>query len=63
MADVAERNMKGQFKYADRVNARFTAVIGEEEIAENRLTLKNMKTSEQKQISAEELIKELKVSE
>lgn len=59
MVDVAERNMKGQFKYADRVNARFTAVIGEEEIAENRLTLKNMKTSEQKQISEEDLIKEL----
>lgn len=60
MLDVAARNIKGQFKYADRIGARFTAVIGEDEIAQNRITLKDMRTSSQKQISFEELIDELK---
>ncbi len=59
LLDVASRNIKGQFKYADRMNARFTAVIGEDEIANNTITLKDMATFEQKQIAFEELMEEL----
>ena len=60
VVDVAERNLKGQFKYADRMKSRYTAVIGEDEIAANVLTLKNMKTSEQQQIPVEALVEVLK---
>ena len=60
MIDVAERNIKGQFKYADRLHSRFTAVIGDDEIARNKITLKDMKTSSQKQITFEELMDELR---
>lgn len=60
MIDVAERNIKGQFKYADRIHSRFTAVIGDDEIAQNKITLKDMKTSDQKQITFDELMDELK---
>ena len=59
MLDVAARNIKGQFKYADRLHSRFTAVIGDDELAQNKITLKDMKTSTQKQIAPEELIGEL----
>jgi histidyl-tRNA synthetase len=55
MLDIAERNLKGQFKYADRLSARFTAVIGDDEIKEHKFTIKDMKTSEQKQIDMDEL--------
>ena len=55
MSDIAERNVKGQFKYADRVNARYTVVIGEEEIRSGELTIKNMETGDQKKIRLEEL--------
>ncbi len=55
MLDVAARNIKGQFKYADRIGARFTAVIGDDEIARGEITLKDMRTSEQRQISLGEL--------
>lgn len=48
MIDVAERNMKGQFKYSDRVNSRFTATIGDDELASGCVSLKNMETGEQK---------------
>lgn len=59
MLDVAARNIKGQFKYSDRLHSRFTAVIGDDEIAQNKITLKDMETSTQKQIALEELIGEL----
>ena len=55
VTDVAERNLKGQFKYADRLNARFTAVIGDEELANGTVTLKDMSNSQQRIIAADEL--------
>lgn len=51
MIDVAERNVKGQFKYSDRVNSRFTATIGDDELASGCVSLKNMETGEQKLVS------------
>ena len=60
MLDVASRNIKGQFKYADKIHSRFTAVIGDDEIAQNKITLKDMEASTQKQIAFDELIDELK---
>lgn len=49
--DSMERNIKGQFKYADRVNANYTIVIGESEIEKGVLSLKNMKNAEQEEIA------------
>jgi len=48
-----------QFKYADQINAPFVCVLGETEIAENKVTLKNMKSGDQETISVEEAIKKL----
>ena len=39
-----------QFKYAAQINAPFVCVLGESELAENKVTLKNMKTGEQETI-------------
>lgn len=47
--------MKKQFKYADDKAIPFVAVIGESEMAENKVSLKNMKTSEQQTLSIQEL--------
>ncbi len=60
MTDVQERNLKGQFKYADRLNAGYTLVIGDDEIESGQFTLKNMKTSEQIKITADQLSEVLK---
>lgn len=49
--DVIGRNIKGQFKYADRLNAKYTIVIGDNELAAGQVSLKNMATSEQREIS------------
>lgn len=58
--DLMGRNMKGQFKYADRLNAKYTIVIGENEIKENQVTLKNMETSEQVQVAMDQIITKIK---
>jgi histidyl-tRNA synthetase len=50
-ADTAGRNMKGQFKYADRIGARYCVVLGEEELASREATVKNMETGEQRRVA------------
>ncbi|MEA5082006.1 MAG: histidine--tRNA ligase [Dysgonamonadaceae bacterium] len=47
--------LKKQMSYADTNKIPFVAIIGENEIAERKVTLKNMKTGEQLLVSVEEL--------
>lgn len=58
--DHLDRSVKAQFKYSDKINAKFTIVIGDDELENDSATLKNMKTSEQKVVKLSELVKELK---
>ena len=58
--DTLARNIKGQFKYADRLNAKYTVVIGDNEIAEGVVSLKNMAKSEQTQVKFEDLYDAIK---
>lgn len=44
-----------QFKYASQINAPFVCVLGETELAENKVTLKNMQSGEQETVSREEI--------
>ncbi|MCF6366178.1 MAG: histidine--tRNA ligase [Bacteroidales bacterium] len=48
--------MKKQMKYANNNKIPFVVLAGENEINENKFTLKNMETGEQKLVSAEEMI-------
>ncbi|HEX7814537.1 histidine--tRNA ligase, partial [Dyella sp.] len=50
-----------QFKYADRAGIRFVLVLGEDEIANNVVTVKDMRREDQFQVSRGELIKTLRV--
>ena len=47
--------MKKQMSYADNKNIPFVAIVGETEMQENKVMLKNMKTGEQKLVSLTEL--------
>lgn len=58
--DHLNRSVKAQFKYSDKLNSKFTVVIGDDEIENNTIILKNMNTSEQFSISLNDLVKELK---
>jgi histidyl-tRNA synthetase len=53
--------MKKQFDYANARNIPYVAIIGDNEIAENNVVLKNMLTGEQAKYSIEEVIKTISV--
>jgi len=54
------RSLKAQMKYADKIGAKYTLILGDSEIESGKAVIKNMKTSEQTEIdiaSAAEFIK------
>lgn len=57
--DVLARNIKGQFKYANRINAKKTIVIGDNELAEKKVAVKDMATSTQTEIAIDDILTEL----
>ena len=52
--------MKKQMSYANAHNVPFVALVGETEMAEGRITLKNMTTGEQQSLTIEEAVKAIK---
>ena len=58
--DHLGKSLKAQFKYSDKINAKYTIVIGDDELAGDSATLKNMSTSEQTTVKISELVDELK---
>ena len=48
--------MKGQFKQADRLNAKFIAVLNSEDLDNNEIKIKNNKTKEEETISLDAII-------
>ena len=57
--DIMGRNIKNQFKYANRINAAKTVVIGQEELEKNSFAIKDMATSEQIMVPMEKIAEEL----
>jgi len=51
--------MKKQLDYANRKNIPYVALVGEEELNQGFITLKNMTTGEQKNLTVKELIAEI----
>ena len=54
--DFEDKKIAKKFKYADKLNVKYTIIIGENEINNNVLTLKNMITGEQRTGSFEETL-------
>ncbi|WP_170308084.1 histidine--tRNA ligase [Paenibacillus dakarensis] len=57
--DYLGRKMKAQMKSADRLQARYTAILGEDELARGEIALKSMETGEQRTVKLEDLHKEI----
>lgn len=53
---LEDKKIKSKFKYADKLNIPFAVVIGDDEIANDKVTLKNMTTGEQETLPIEEVI-------
>lgn len=54
--DYLDRKMKAQFKDADRHNASFVVVIGEEEVTNQQATVKDMTTGAQENVAFDQLV-------
>ena len=53
--DFASRSMKAQMKQASKSGAKFALIIGDNEVNENSVTVKNLETSAQEKISRDEV--------
>jgi histidyl-tRNA synthetase len=58
--DCMARNLKGQFKYADRLNVKNTIIIGEDELKNGVVAIRNMEESEQRLVPFADIVGELK---
>lgn len=54
--DYLDRKMKAQFKAADRVHAKYVAILGEDELQKRIINLKNMETGEQKEVAITDFV-------
>ncbi len=48
--DLAGRSVKAQMKYANKLGARYTMVLGDSELDTGRAALKNMETGETQEV-------------
>jgi histidyl-tRNA synthetase len=53
--DVAGRSLKAQMKYADKIGARYTMVLGDNEIEQGKANLKNMDNGEVTEVELNDL--------
>jgi histidyl-tRNA synthetase len=58
--DLMSRSVKAQMKYANKIGAKYSAIIGDNELEENSIRIKNMETREQTDLSIQEIVKFMK---
>ncbi|WP_096201417.1 histidine--tRNA ligase [Bacillus sp. FJAT-45350] len=58
--DYLDRKVKGQFKAADRLKAKYTAVIGDDELAANKINVKSMGTGDKEEVSLDQFANYMK---
>ena len=58
--NIEEQKIAKKFKYANNLNVKYVIIIGEDEIANNVVTLKNMITGNQDTLKLEDAIKLIK---
>ncbi|MBR2320983.1 MAG: histidine--tRNA ligase [Clostridia bacterium] len=54
--DLMERSVKAQFKYADKLGAKYVAVIGGNELAEGKANVKCMANGESESVAFEDMV-------
>ena len=53
--DYSGRNIKNNFKHADKLDAKFVVIIGKDEVESNILTIKNNETKEEYKVKLEDI--------
>jgi len=52
--DIAERSLKSQMKYADKLGAKYTCVLGDDELQSKQVKLKHMSSGAEETLSLED---------
>ena len=50
-----DRGVNAQFKYANKIGAKYVVTIGDDELASGKVQLKNMESGETEEISISEI--------
>ncbi len=58
--DLMDRSVGKALSYADKLDYKYSLMIGGDEVEDNTVTVKNMKSGDQKTVSKNELIEEIK---
>lgn len=58
--DYLDKKMKAQLKAADRLNARYTAILGDDELEKGLIIVKQMESGEQEEVELESFIQYMK---
>ncbi|HHY90696.1 MAG TPA: histidine--tRNA ligase [Clostridiales bacterium] len=53
--DYMNKSMKAQFKTADRLNAAYAIIVGEDELRRNAVLIKDMRTGEQTEVALNDI--------
>lgn len=54
--DLDRRSLKSQMRQADGSGATFALIIGDDELAQNKVSVKNLKTSEQQMVAFDQVV-------
>ena len=55
-----DKKVKAKFKYANKLNIPYVAIIGEEELQNQKVTIKDMESGEQEMLTLEEAIQKIR---
>lgn len=58
--DYADRSMRAQMKHANRLGAKVTIIIGEDEIKNHYFTVRDMAKAEQSQVLSQDIVNHIK---
>jgi len=59
-SDDIGKSVKAQMKYANKIDSKYSMILGEDELNSNTAAVKNMETGEQTKINLNNIIEELK---
>ena len=57
------RSLKAQLRQADGTGCHFAAIIGEEELSQNFVTLRDLRTAQQEPVTFSKLVDKIKLHE
>ena len=59
-SDLAGRSLKAQFKFADKIGAKYVVLVGGEEYERGVIKLRDMQTKEEKELPIDSAAEEIK---